>query len=132
MLSANAKARWVRITPRKMRLVADMVRGRPVEDAMNILNYSTKRASEPVEKAVRSAYSNLLSQDGMSKLTPSDAFIQEIKVDEGATWKRWRPRAMGRAYRILKRTSHVTVVVATHIDPEKGKKAKAKQSQADK
>jgi len=111
-----------------MRLVADMVRGRPIEDAVNILTYSDKRASEPIEKAVRSAYHNLTSLDGLSKLNPAEAFIKEIFVDEGATWKRWRPRAMGRAYRILKRTSHVTVVVATNIDPEKGKKAKAKKS----
>jgi len=132
MVTANAKALWVRITPRKMRLVANLVRGRAVEDAVNILHFSTRRASEPIEKAIRSALANLMMADGLAKLNPNDAFIQTIFVDEGATWKRWRPRAMGRATRISKRTSHLTVVVATNVDPTAGKKAKKQKPQADK
>ncbi|MDP8228097.1 MAG: 50S ribosomal protein L22 [Candidatus Electryoneaceae bacterium] len=112
-LQARAIAKWVRIAPRKMRLVADMVRGKMVHEAVNELHYSTKRAAEPVEKTVRSALANLLIQDEAAKLDPDTVYISEIKVDEGPTWRRWRPRAMGRATRIRKRTSHLTVVVSS-------------------
>ncbi len=111
-LEARARARWVKMSPRKMRLVADMVRGKRVRDAVNQLHFSTKRASEPVEKTVRSALSNLLAMDEASKVDPGVVYIKEIKVDEGPTQRRWRPRAMGRATRIRKRTSHLTVVVS--------------------
>ena len=113
-LQARAIAKWVRISPRKMRLVVDMVRGKFVNEAVNQLHYSTKKASGPVEKTVRSALANLLIQDEASKLDPDRVYISEIRVDEGPTWRRWRPRAMGRATRIRKRTSHLTVVVAAH------------------
>ena len=112
MLEAKAKARWVRISPRKMRLVANMVRGKKVDEAVNQLHFSTKRASEPVEKTIRSALSNLLVMEEASKVDSSSVTITEIRVDEGPTQRRWRPRAMGRATRIRKRTSHLTVVVS--------------------
>jgi len=112
MLQSRAVARYVRITPRKMRLVADMVRGKPVNDAVNVLSFTNKSSAEPIEKAVRSALANLLQQDAAAKLDPADAIIREIRVDEGPTLKRWKPRAMGRAFRIMKRTSHLTVVVS--------------------
>jgi large subunit ribosomal protein L22 len=88
-----------------------LVRGKPVRDAVNQLHFSTKRASEPVEKTVRSALANLMLADEASKLDPAEVYIREIFVDEGPTIKRWRPRAMGRATRINKRTSHLTVIV---------------------
>ena len=113
IFEARAKARWVRIGPRKMRLVADMVRGKCVRDAVNVLHFSTKRASEPVEKTIRSALANLLAKEEAAKIDPSEVFVKTIMVDEGPILKRWRPRAMGRATRIRKRTSHLTVVVAT-------------------
>ena len=112
-LQAHAKARWVRIAPRKMRLVADLVRGKSVNEAINWLHFSSKRAAEPLEKTIRSAMSNLLVADEASKLDPSDLFVKTITVDEGPTIKRWKPRAMGRATRIRKRTSHLMVVVAS-------------------
>jgi len=111
-LEAKAVARWVRVSPRKMRLVVDMVRGQNVRSAVNQLHFSTKRAAEPVEKTIRSALSNLMTMDEATKLDPTDVFIKEIRVDEGPTLRRWRARAMGRATRIRKRTSHLTVVVA--------------------
>jgi len=114
-LESKAIARWVRITPRKMRLVANLVRGKKVDDAVDALTYSLKRASIPVEKTVRSALANMMQRDEAAKLDPSEVFIQEIRVDEGPTQKRWRPRAMGRAYRILKRTSHLTVVLSAKV-----------------
>lgn len=111
-LEARAKARWVRMSPRKMRLVANMVRGKVVNEAVDRLHFSLKRASEPIEKTVRSALANLLAMEAAAKLNPDEVFIKEIRVDEGPTLRRWRPRAMGRATRIRKRTSHVTVIVA--------------------
>ncbi len=118
-LEARAIARWVRIAPRKMRLVADLVRGREVQNAVNILQYSTKRAALPVQKAIRSALANLQQTDAGSKLGPEDVILKEIRVDEGPTMRRIMPRAMGRAYRIRKKTSHLTVVVAAKGNFEK-------------
>lgn len=112
VLEARAIARWVRVAPRKMRLVVETVRGAGVQDAVNRLHFSTRRASVPVEKAIRSALANLMQMEQAAKLDPADVYIKEIRVDEGPTAKRFRPRAMGRATRIRKRTSHLTVVVA--------------------
>ncbi len=112
-IEAVAKARWVRVGPRKMRLVADMVRGKGVREAVNILHFSTKRASIPVEKTIRSALANLLAKEEAAKVDPSEVYIKAIMVDEGTILRRWRARAMGRASRIRKRTSHLTVVVST-------------------
>lgn len=113
IIEAMAKARWVKMGPRKMRLVADMVRGKQVRKAVNDLHFSNKRASIPVEKTVRSALANLLAKDEAAKVDAGDVYIKTIMVDEGPTQKRWRPRAMGRATRIRKRTSHLTVIVST-------------------
>jgi len=107
-----------------MRLVADLVRGKRLSQAVNELHYSDKRASTPVEKTVRSALANLMVQDEAAKLNPDQVLIKEIWVDEGPTLKRWRPRAMGRATRIRKRTSHLTVVVSAQ-KVEKASKKKA-------
>lgn len=112
-LEARAKARWVHMAPRKMRLVADLVRGMAVRQAVNDLHFLSKKASIPVEKTVRSALANLLAMEAASKVDPADVYIKTIMVDEGPTQKRWRPRAMGRATKIRKRTSHLTVVVGT-------------------
>ncbi len=124
-VEAKAVARWVRVAPRKMRLMADLIKGQGVNEAVNRLHFSTTRASEPVEKTVRSALANLLQMDEAAKVDPADVFIKEIRVDEGATLRRWRPRAMGRATRIRKRTSHLTVVVearGVEAEAEEGKK----------
>jgi large subunit ribosomal protein L22 len=111
-LEARAHARWIRMAPRKMRLVADMVRGTGVQDAVNRLHFTPKRAALPIEKTVRSALANLLQQPAAAKIDPGDVVIKEIQVDGGPTARRWLPRAMGRATRIRKRTSHLTVVVS--------------------
>jgi len=111
--TATARARFVRMAPRKMRLVADLVRGRPVNDAVNALHFLTKRAAIPVEKTLRSALANLHQLEGAAKVDSDDVLVKTITVDEGPTMRRWLPRAMGRATRIRKRTSHLTVVVAT-------------------
>jgi large subunit ribosomal protein L22 len=114
-MEAIAKARHVRMSPRKVRLVIDQIRGKSVNEAYQLLMFSTKFAAEPVEKALRSAVANaqVKSQDEGSMLDVDDLYVREAYVDEGPTLKRWRARAQGRASPIRKRTSHITVVVDT-------------------
>jgi len=97
-----------RMSPRKVRLVVDLIRGRAVEEALNILTFSPKAAARPLGKLLKSAVANADQKGGMDldKLVVKTAF-----VDEGSTWRRWLPRAQGRATRIHKRTSHVTIVL---------------------
>lgn len=110
-MEAKAIARHVRVSPRKARLVADMVRGMQAGQAQGVLTHSPKRAALFIEKLLRSALANLMNQDEASKVDVNQAVIREIRVDEGPTLKRWRPRAMGRATRIRKRTSHIRLTV---------------------
>jgi large subunit ribosomal protein L22 len=105
---AFASARFVRITPMKARRVVDMVRGLPVDDALSILRFAPQAASETVYKVLESAIANAETTEG---LDTADLVVSVATVDEGPTMKRWRPRAQGRATRINKRTSHITLVV---------------------
>ena len=105
---AFASARYVRITPMKARRVVDLVRGLPVDDALSILQFAPQAASETVYKVLESAIANAETTEG---LDASDLVVSIAMVDEGPTMKRWRPRAQGRATRINKRTSHITLVV---------------------
>ena len=105
---AFASARYQRITPMKARRVVDMVRGMPVDEALAILQFAPQGASETVYKVLESAIANAETTEG---LDTNDLVISVAQVDEGPTMKRWRPRAQGRATRILKRTSHITLVV---------------------
>lgn len=111
-MEARAIAKYIRMSPRKIRRVADMIRGKNVVEAMNVLHFTRKAASEPLEKTLRSAISNVLNLDGSSKVDPDELYVKEIRVDEGITLKRFRPAAMGRAVRIRKRTSHILIRVA--------------------
>ena len=106
--TARATAKHVRVTPMKARRVVDMVRGQRVEDALNILKFAPQAASEPVAKVVASAAANAENNLG---LNPATLVISTAYVDEGATMKRFQPRAQGRAFRIRKRTSHITIEV---------------------
>ena len=108
-LTARCVAKTVRITPRKARLVADLVRGKKVSDALAILKLTPRAASPLIEKVVVSASANAVNNLNMTK---EKLFIKEIYVNEGMTMKRYLPRAKGSADRLLKRTSHITVVVA--------------------
>ncbi len=114
-MQAKAIAKFVRMSPRKVRLVADLIRGRSVNEAYALLQFSKKAASEPVGKTLRSAVANAQyrAQDEGDVLDVDELRIQQIFVDEGPTLRRWRARAMGRAAPIRKRTSHITVVVDT-------------------
>jgi large subunit ribosomal protein L22 len=105
---AFASARYQRITPLKARRVIGMVRDLPVQDALAILQFAPQAASETVYKVLESAIANAATTEG---LDTTDLVIANAQVDEGPTMKRWRPRAQGRATRINKRTSHITLVV---------------------
>ena len=109
-MEARAMARHVRISPRKARIVADLVRGASVEKALEILKFSPKAAARPIEKTVVSAMHNLAEQFD-HPVEPADMGVREIFVDEARIMYRIRPRAQGRAYRIRKRSSHITVIV---------------------
>lgn len=109
MTNAKAVARTVRIAPRKVRLVVDLIRGKQVGEAVAILRHTPKAASPVVEKVLKSAVANA---EHNYELDPNNLYISEIFVDEGPTLKRFRPRAQGRASAINKRTSHITVVVS--------------------
>ena len=111
-MEARAIAKWIRISPYKVRRVAKLVRGKAVNDAINTLHFSTTAASEPLEKVLRSAVANLMSKEEASKLSADDLVIKELKVDGGFALKRFRAASMGRAMRIKKRTCHISVVVA--------------------
>ncbi len=106
----NAALRSLRMSPRKVRLVVDMVRGRGVGEALDILTFSAKAAARPVAKLIRSAVANAEEKGGFDI---DSLLIKTAFVDEGPTWRRWMPRAMGRATRIRKRSSHVTVELGT-------------------
>ena len=104
-----AKLRHARISPQKCRLVADQVRGLPVEQALQLLTFSTKKASAIVKKVLESAIANAEHNDGADI---DELKVAKIYIDQGPTMKRMRARAKGRGNRILKRTSHITVAVA--------------------
>jgi large subunit ribosomal protein L22 len=106
--SATAVARFVRMSPTKARRVIDLVRGKSVEQALDILRWAPQEASEPVAKVIASAAANAQNNEG---LDPSTLVVATVYADEGPTAKRIRPRAQGRAFRIRKRTSHITVIV---------------------
>lgn len=111
-MEAKAVAKYIRMSPRKVRRVADLIRGKNVGDALNILHFTSKEAATPLEKALRSAISNMLNVEGSSKVDPDDLYIKELRIDEGITLRRFRAASMGRAVRIRKRTSHITIKVA--------------------
>ncbi|MBU8908612.1 50S ribosomal protein L22 [Desertibacillus haloalkaliphilus] len=107
-MQAKAVAKQVRIAPRKVRLVVDLIRGKQVGEAIAILRHTPKAASPVVEKLLNSAIANA---EHNYEMEPNNLVVSEAFVDEGVTLKRFRPRAMGRASRINKRTSHITLVV---------------------
>jgi large subunit ribosomal protein L22 len=114
-MQASATAKGVRISPQKMRLVIDQIRGINVNDAYAILQFSKKAAATPIDKVLRSAVANAVSRASETgeSLDVDELHVREAYVDEGKTLRRWRARAYGRATPLLKRSSHVTVVVDT-------------------
>ena len=108
-MEVAARLKHARIAPQKCRLVADQVRGMPVEKALQLLAFSPKKAAAIVKKLLESAIANAEHNEGADI---DELKVSSIYVDEGPTMKRWRPRAKGRVNQILKRTSHITVTVA--------------------
>lgn len=106
-MEARTRAKYVRTAPRKMRLIGDMIRGKKVEDATNLLRFTPKRAARLVEKVLKTAVANAENSD----MDTDNLFVSTVYVDQGPTLKRWRARAMGRAVMIRKKTSHITIVL---------------------
>lgn len=119
----TAKLRYLRISPRKVRLVTGLIKGLSVDEAERQLKFLTKRASLPILKLLNSAVANAQNDN----LTKDNLYIAKITVDPGATLKRWRARAFGRATPIMKRTSHVTIVLDA-IEPSKAKVKKEEKA----
>jgi large subunit ribosomal protein L22 len=121
--SAIARARHVRVTPMKARRVVDLIRNTPAKSALDVLKFAPQAASEPVYKVLASAIANA---EHNFQLDPDTLWISAAFVDEGSTLKRFRPRAQGRAYRIRKRTSHITIEVESIVDAKGAKSASQK------
>jgi large subunit ribosomal protein L22 len=121
----RAEAKFVRVSPRKARLVVDHIRGRSVPEARTILAFTTRAAAVDVEKVLRSAVANAEANHG---LNGDDLIVASAVVDEGPTLKRWRARARGRLGRIKKRTCHITITVAEPDVPVTTEEAKPKRS----
>ncbi|MGH7497052.1 MAG: 50S ribosomal protein L22 [bacterium] len=112
-MEARARARYLRMSPRKVRQLVNLVRGKNVEIALNMLHFTRKRAALPVEKTLRSAVANMLTKSEANKrVSPGELFVAQAFVDGGFTMKRFRAGSMGRASRIRKRSCHITIVVS--------------------
>ena len=107
-MEIRAAAKFIRISPRKLRLVMDQVRGRKVEEALNILSFAPQKGAHILKKLINSAVANAEQNAGIDV---DSLYVKRLYADEGPTMKRWRPRAQGRATRIRKRTSHLTIIV---------------------
>lgn len=114
-MNARAQARFIRESPYKVRRVLDLVRGLPVDEAQTVLKFTNRKAADAIGKVLSSAVANA---EHNFALDADELYVAQAFADEGPTLKRWRPRARGRATQILKRTSHITIVVAD--DQEEG------------
>ncbi|MEN2736654.1 50S ribosomal protein L22 [Microbacterium sp. X-17] len=120
MVESIARVRHIRVTPMKARRVVNLIRGKQAQEALAILKFAPQSASEPVYKLVASAIANARVKADQSNtyLDEQDLYVSKAFVDEGTTLKRFQPRAQGRAFRINKRTSHITIVLATPDEAE--------------
>jgi large subunit ribosomal protein L22 len=116
-MEVMAKLRFLRATPRKVRLIAGLIRGRDVQEAVNILHLTNKHAAKPLEKLLRSAIAN--AENRNEPIDVDRLYVKEVQVDGGPSLKRFRPAPMGRGFRVLKRQSHVTI----KLDTRKGAEA---------
>ncbi len=110
-MEARALNRYVGTSPRKMRLVVDLIRGKSVGEALNILHFQPKHAAKNAEKVLRSAVANFQNKDANTGVSADDLFVKECFVNGAPSMKRILPAPMGRAYKILKRSHHITIVV---------------------
>ena len=128
-MEAKAQAKYVRCTPMKARRVVDVVRGKRAVEAVNVLRFAPQAAAVPVRKVIESAIANArvkAERDG-ERFDENELFITEVFADEGPTLKRFQPRAQGRAFRIRKRTSHITVVVESLPEKAAGGRGRSRQ-----
>src|SRR5882724_11979935 len=134
LIEAHALARHVRMSPQKARLVIDLIRGQGVQEALQTLRYTPKRAAKPIEKLLRSAVANAerKADDAGAPLDVDHLFVSECFVNEGTRWKRLRPAPMGRAFRYQKRTAHVWVAVSEHHVAAAGHASNVAEAEANK
>ena len=138
-METKAINRYIGTSPRKMRLVIDLIRGKGVEEALSILHFTTKHAAKTAERVLRSAISNAQNKEESGRLDTATLFIKEAFVDGGAMAKRVMPAPMGRAFRVRKRSNHITIVLAQREQVKKpvpktkgaveNKKAETKKSE---
>jgi large subunit ribosomal protein L22 len=126
-MEAKAINKYIGTSPRKMRLVVDLIRGKGVDEALGILHFTPKHAARTAEKVLRSAISNAQNREETGRVDTSTLFVKEAFVNGGATMKRISPAPMGRAYRIRKRSNHITIVLGQR---EQEKKAELKTKAA--
>jgi large subunit ribosomal protein L22 len=110
-METKAISRYVRMSPRKLRRVAELIKGEPVDRALSILEFTRKAASKAIQKTLKSAASNAIASEGSSKVKVENLFVKEIRIDSGPSWKRIRPVGMGRAYIVRKRTAHIGIIL---------------------
>ena len=129
MLEARAINRYINSSPRKMRLVIDLIRGKSVPEAISILHFTPKHAAKVAERVLRSAVANLHQKDEGGRVDNDTLYVKTVYVDEGPSMKRMLPAPMGRAFRILKRSNHLTVIVAQREErPKQVSNPKAKET----
>ena len=127
-MEATATLRYLRITPRKVRVVADLIRGKNVNQALAQLAYVEKRAAEPVAKLLRSAVANA-DQAAKGQLDVDALRVKSLMVDQGPSLRRFMPRAMGRAFKVLKKTSHISLTISDEKPPKKKRASHARRPQ---
>jgi large subunit ribosomal protein L22 len=126
-MEVKATSRYIRMSPRKIRRVAELVKGESVDRAFAILELTHKAASKALYKTLKSAASNAIAAEGSAKIKVENLFVKHIKIDGGPTWKRIRPTGMGRAYVIRKRTAHISVILEEKMQKPKQPVAEVKK-----
>ncbi len=124
----TVKLKYLRIAPRKVRLVADLIRGKKLEEAQAILNFTIKKASDPLLKLLKQAGANAKNN---FQIEPSNLFISKIMVNEGPKYKKWEPRARGQAYEIQEKTSHIEIILDEIVKEAKKKSSRPAKAQAE-
>lgn len=126
-MAVSAKLRYLRIAPRKVRLVTDLIRKKPVEEAQTLLRFTLKRGVEPISKLLKSAIANAKNN---FKLDEKNLYIAKVTVDEGPKYKRFMPRSRGRAFAIQKKTSHITLILEEIPGKKAAKRKETKKKRA--
>jgi large subunit ribosomal protein L22 len=131
-MEAIAVTRFVLVSARKAKMTADLIKGKPVNEATAILAYTPKKAAGLIAKVLKSAVANAIDKEGSGKLDVDGLFVKDAVVDPGPIMPRWRPRAFGRASRIRKRMSHIKVTVTTEMSPQFKQSRRARKAEAPK